>query len=422
MFEDLKNALLTLERDGETALAAVKGDLTAFLDGVKQHLIRDPEPVFAVLRSVKPILIVKNYALVTRFEDVQEVLARDQVFQVTYGQKMEVVTGGGNFFLGMQNSPEYERDTAHMRSAIRREDLPGVVAPLVAKMSEDLTAKCGGQIDVVELSRAVPVGLIGAYFGCPTDTGQDLANWATVIFQYLFADLDNDPTLAKAAGDASANLRAWLDGVIAARKAKPNPADDVLGRCLTLQSIGTPGMDDVGIRDNLLGLIVGKIPTTSKCCSQALDQLLQRPDQLAAAQQAARSGNDALLSQYVFEALRFNPNNPALFRVAAEDYVVARTAPHATKIAAGLTVAAATQSAMFDPRMVESPSEFRIGRPDYASLHFGYGMHTCFGQYINRVQIPAILKPLLKQQGLRRAGELQYNGPFPSSLPVRWGS
>ena len=200
MFEDWKNALLTLERDGETALAAVKGDLTAFLDGVKQHLIRDPEPVFAVLRSVKPILIVKNYALVTRFEDVQEVLARDQVFQVTYGQKMEVVTGGGNFFLGMQNSPEYERDTAHMRSAIRREDLPGVVAPLVAKMSEDLTAKCGGQIDVVELSRAVPVGLIGAYFGCPTDTGQDLANWATVIFQYLFADLDNDSTLAKAAG------------------------------------------------------------------------------------------------------------------------------------------------------------------------------------------------------------------------------
>jgi len=55
-------------------------------------------------------------------------------------------------------------------------------------------------------------------------------------------------------------------------------------------------------------------------------------------------------------------------------------------------------------------------------MHFGYGLHTCFGQYINRVQIPGILKPLLKKKGLRRAdgnaGQLQYSGPFPSSLEV----
>jgi hypothetical protein len=47
--------------------------------------------LFAVLRRVKPILIVKNVALVTRIEDVQEVLARDDIFQVTYGPKMRVI-------------------------------------------------------------------------------------------------------------------------------------------------------------------------------------------------------------------------------------------------------------------------------------------------------------------------------------------
>jgi hypothetical protein len=51
-------------------------------------------------------------------------------------------------------------------------------------------------------------------------------------------------------------------------------------------------------------------------------------------------------------------------------------------------------------------------------MHFGYGMHTCFGQYVNRVQIPGILKPLLKKN-LTRAGDLQYDGPFPSSLKIR---
>ncbi len=404
MFENLK---LDAERD-----------MADFLDQIKQHVIREPEPVFAVLRQVKPILMVKDTALVTRFEDVQEVLARDQVFQVTYGKKMQVVTGGRNFFLGMQNSPDYERDTAHMRSVMRREDLPGVIAPFIAKTAEGLVAASNGQVDVVTLSRAVPVRWIGAYFGCPTDSENDLAGWATVIFQYLFTDLNNDPAVDQAAEGASAKVRVWLDEAIARRKADARQVDDVLGRCLALQSIGAPGMDDLGIRNNLLGLVVGAIATTSKCCAQALDQLLKRPDQLAGAQQAARNGDDATLAQYVFEALRFNPNNPALFRIAAEDYLLAKGAPHATLIPKGATVAAATQSAMFDERVVDAPNDFRIGRPDYASMHFGYGMHTCFGQYVNRIQIPGILKPLLQRQGLARAGELQYGGPFPVSLKV----
>jgi hypothetical protein len=57
-------------------------------------------------------------------------------------------------------------------------------------------------------------------------------------------------------------------------------------------------------------------------------------------------------------------------------------------------------------------------------MHWGYALHTCFGQYINQVQIPAILKPLVTRKGLRRAdgdaGKLQYSGPFPASLGVRF--
>jgi cytochrome P450 len=183
-------------------------------------------------------------------------------------------------------------------------------------------------------------------------------------------------------------------------------------------------MDDSTIRTNLLGLYVGAIPTTSKCCTQALDELLKRPAELAKAQQAAESNNDPLLAEYVFEALRFNPNNPAVFRVAAQDYTIAKGTMHATLIPKGASVVAATQSAMFDARIVESPNEFRTGRPNYIYMHFGYGMHACFGQYVNRVQIPGILKPLLQRKGLRRAagqaGQLTYSGPFPSSMTVEF--
>jgi cytochrome P450 len=420
--EKLKGGIARVEPEGIHVLAAVQNEAMTFLDQIKQHLTQNPEPVFALLRRLAPVLVVGNTALVTRYEDVQEVLSREAVFQVTYTQKMEIIGDGGNFFLGMQNSPEYERDQSHMRTVIRRQDLAGHIQPFVAKTAEGLVSSSGGRIDVVPLGRVVPIQLIATYFGCPAASEDDLARWSTVMFQYLFTDQQNDPAVGATARDAAVEARAWLDQVIADRKKKDARQDDVVGRCLALQRAGVPGMDDVGIRNNLLGLIIGAIPTTSKCCAQVLDVLLKRPDKLEEAQQAARTDNDALVAQYVFEALRFNPNNPGVFRLAAEDYTVAKGKMHATRIPRGTSVIAATQSAMFDETFVDAPNEFRVGRPDYGYLHFGYGLHTCFGQYINRVQIPGILKPLLKRNALRRAddvaGQLQYDGSFPRSLTV----
>ena len=90
--------------DIDAALGEIRVDLMSFLAGLKTALARNPEPVFAILRKIKPILVVDNFALVTRFDDVQEVLARDEIFQVTYGPKMQVITASSNFFLGMQNT------------------------------------------------------------------------------------------------------------------------------------------------------------------------------------------------------------------------------------------------------------------------------------------------------------------------------
>jgi cytochrome P450 len=426
LIEDLKSQLDRLETNGAATLHDAEDNLGALVDRLKLHALLYPEPVFAVLRRVKPVFIHKNMAIVTRFADVQEVLSRDDVFHVPYEEKMRVVTGGDNFFLGMQNSPEYERDTAHMRAAIRRDDIEKKIVPFVAETAEACVAASNGRLDVAtQLGRAVPAKWVAWYFGCVPPSDQDLIDWGTTIFQFLFADPDNDPTLGAAARSASKKACAWLDDAIAKRKADPaNKTDDILGRCLILQASGAPGMNDLAIRNNLIGLITGAIPTTAKCCANALDELLKRPAELAKAQEAARSNNDPVFSKYVFEALRFNPNNPGVFRNTAEDYVVARDSPHATLIPKGMQVLAATQSAMFDERHVDSPNEFRIDRPAYQAMMWGYGLHTCFGQYVNQVQIPGVLKPLLARTNLRRAagdaGQIAYSGPFPTRLGVEF--
>jgi len=219
MLENLKSALGRIDAECvelthevldsvDQELAKVQNEAMSFLEGLKTHLIRYPEPIFAILRRIKPILLIKNYALVTRFEDVQEVLARDEVFQVTYAQKMEIVTGGQNFFLGMQNSPEYTRDVSHMRSVVRREDIPDRIVPFVQRTADELVAAAGGRIDVVkQLSKTVPARWIADYFGCPPPSEQKLEDWGSVIFQYLFTDINNDPNVAKAASQAAAEVR-----------------------------------------------------------------------------------------------------------------------------------------------------------------------------------------------------------------------
>jgi cytochrome P450 len=184
-------------------------------------------------------------------------------------------------------------------------------------------------------------------------------------------------------------------------------------------------MDDLGIRNNLIGLVIGAIPTISKACCQALDQLFDRPDALASAQAAAQSGDDALLAAHVFEAFRYNPINPLIYRRAAVDATIASGSLRARMIPKGTMVLAVNLSAMFDPLKVASPESFRIDRPWDDYIIWGYGMHACFGAHINRAVIPAILKPLLAKQGLRRAGGAagridSGDTPFPRHFAVEW--
>jgi hypothetical protein len=57
-------------------------------------------------------------------------------------------------------------------------------------------------------------------------------------------------------------------------------------------------------------------------------------------------------------------------------------------------------------------------------LHFGYGLHTCFGRAVNGVQIPELVAALLRLPNLRRApgsaGRIYYDGPFPNRLVLEF--
>jgi cytochrome P450 len=368
----------------------------------------------AVARLLQPNLVLQakiitayennGTAFVTRRKDVTDVLTRDDDFGVVYGPRMETITGGENFFLGMQDTPRYTRDTSNMRLAMRREDVPTIITPFVAATAAELVAAAPGRIDVPQqLSLPTAARLLDHYFGTPGPSQADIVDWTSTLFWYLFLDLQADAEKDVEAVAKAKAFRDWLDGHIAARKASGEARDDVLGRCLAMQGGEQPGVTDLDIRNNLIGLLIGELPTTSATANLALDELLNRPDALAGAQAAARAGDDALLAAFVFEALRFNPLNPVIYRRALRDATVAGGTLRARRIPKGRMVMASNLSAMFDPLVVPAPNSFRVDRPWETYILWGYGMHICFGAHLNRATLPNILKPLLAKKGLRRA-------------------
>src|SRR6516162_2442154 len=379
-------------------------------------------PFFKELRDDRPILQSPMATLIAQFRDVEEILHREEVFSVSpYLPRMMGVIGP--FVLSQDITPSYDHDISVMRLVVRREDLPRVkdiVSRLAAEVVRELFQE-GGPVDIVRtLTRRVPVRLADEYFGFSAPQDKQMMEWARSCFQEFFINLLVDPAIRAPAVAAGVEMRKRLDALLAERRAWDlDGRDDVMGRLLRLQRTSdVAGLDNDGICRTLMGLVIGMVETTSQAAVQALLVLFSRPDVLARAAAAATAGDDEALSASIFEALRFRPINPMIVRVAKEDYRLAAGEQHETLIRKGTTVFALTWSAMFDPRVLDAPEEFRSDRPDYHYMHFATGRHACYGRYISRIQVPQILKPLLKLEGLHAAGAPEYDGTFPGTLRV----
>lgn len=412
--------------DAFDAIAAKGGDPKAIAGQQFQFIMGQIRgnalPFFKELRDDRPILQSAAATLVAQFRDVEEILHREKVFSVSpYLPRMMGVIGP--FVLSQDITPRYDHDISVMRLVVRREDLSQVKDIVSRRAAAIVSAlfQASGPVDIVQtLTRKVPVRLADEYFGFSAPRDEQMMAWARFCFQEFFINLLDDPAMRAPAVAAGAEMRQRLDALLAERRAAGvEGKDDVMGRLLRLQRAGeVAGLDDDLVRRTLMGLVIGMVETTSQAAVQALLVLFSRADALARAAVAAAADDDDALSNLVFEALRFSPINPMVVRVTKQDYRLAAGEPHETLIAKGTTVFALTWSAMFDPRVLDAPEEFRPDRPAYHYLHFATGLHACYGRYISWIQIPQILKPLLKLKGLRPAGAPEYDGTFPETLKV----
>jgi cytochrome P450 len=403
---------------GNAALPILRPRGPWFKAWINDHLLIAVGILLNILRETVPILRIGKTCFVTRYDDVREVLAADAWFQVRYQNTLGVVTDGQPFILSMTEGSHADIDA--LRTVILSEDLRSLARTVEAE-AEGIVTRANGRLDCVDgLSRQLSFSFLTSYLGLTAIPAAELRAWSTRLFEYVF--FGGGPALANEAAAMAPLLRAAIDAeILRARAATPDD-DTVLTRCLRRQAQGDARFTDEWIRTNLTGLIVGGPPQPPVVVPHMLDQLLRRPDALASACAAARADDDDLLYGHLLEALRFHPLAPAILRIAPRDTVLAIGSGRDARIPAGTKLFVGIGSAMQDSRRLPDPARFDPHRPRDVYLHFGHGVHQCFGRYINQATLPMMLKPLLKRPGLRRAagkaGRMSVNGPFPSALWV----
>ena len=393
----------------ENPLSYYKSRLLALVTGMPVQL-----KVFAWLRKNKPIFMIGKIAIITRDADVREALARNTEFTIAEINAPNMLRLNGPFFLGMDKSEGYAREQGDTRKVIQANESE-LIKAVAQRHCRDLidAALPIGRIDMVShLARPAAARFIGDYFGIPGPTEAKLMFWMRSLFHDLFINLSNDRSIQIPAEASFHELGPYLLDLIAERKKaikKGQVGSDFLSRMVQMQVKKQSSLDDDGIRRNISGLIVGALDTTSKVSTLIVQQLLEHPDWLAQAKTVV--DDEVAFRHLCFDVLRFDGMASVMRRYSRNGVDIA-----GVHIPQGYNVFVATGSAMFDETAWPESETIRTDRSLDRYMHFGDGMHRCFGEYINRIQIPIIVGSVVRLPNLRKHSTMLYDGPFPDQF------
>jgi cytochrome P450 len=391
---------------------------------VKGWMQSEPLPFFKELRRRRPVLATSQATLVARYADCCGVLMRPDVFSVALYKPKQ-----GDYWMAQDDTAIHHREKAIMHAVLDYEQIPAMRAFVAAKAAALLDAG-NGEIEAVNgLTRAVPIALVQEFFGYADADGDEMRAWSHWNQYDAFHNqpFDQDPDGAGiVAKREAANLRMrdYLIALVQRRGAElkaGQPNKDMVTRLLRLALSQALQFDPARVVLNVGGLLIGAVETTSQACIHSLAQLLSRPAVLAKARAAAAADDPAAFDGYAFEALRFHPISPYMFRVCEKPTTLAGGTTHATRIKAGAIVLPLVQSAAFDEAEYREPERFDPTRPLGGSFHLGMGLHECLGRAVAQVMIPEIVRQCLRRPDLTAIGPIDYGGgPFPESYRLRW--
>jgi cytochrome P450 len=221
--------------------------------------------------------------------------------------------------------------------------------------------------------------------GVPASHRQQVRHWLDIILAREEGQLGFS---AEAEATAIEMGTFFYELAVAKRR---DPADDMLSRLTQVEVEGEDGeltgLDDVEIAG--FGTLIGGAgaETVTKLVGNAAVLFDRHRDQWQAV-----VDDPALIPGAVEEILRYLPPSQYQGRWSTRDVEL-----HGEVLPAGWPVLLLTGAAVRDPRQFDRPDEFDIRRPPSLSIGFGYGIHSCLGAALARMESRIAIEELARR-------------------------
>jgi cytochrome P450 len=248
--------------------------------------------------------------------------------------------------------------------------------------------------------------LIGDMLGIPQAERAPLRDWSLAILGAL------EPVLSPAQRHqgiaAVTEFKDYLRELVD-RRQREGTGDkaEILSTLIAGSEVAAPAADtgdrltELELLHNCIFLLNAGHETTTNLIGNSVDLLIRHPDAMA-----ELAAHPELIETAVEEFLRMESSNQLGNRRAATDTRIGDVA-----VPAGSYVHLCIGAANRDPVQFPDPDRLDLARAPNRHLAFGFGIHTCAGNSLARMEAQVAIGKLVARFGtIERAGEFRRGG------------
>jgi cytochrome P450 len=372
----------------------VSGDPVVF-DPYSDDYFDSPFETYRRMRDEAPLYYSEKYDFwaLTRYDDVTAAIRDHETFSSAKGVTLDIVKAAavsedpgsvtGKIIISL-DPPEHER----MRKLVNRVFTPRAVTALesLVRVTIDhyVSQLDPSSFDVVaDFAALFPVEIITSMLGVPAEDRQQLRLW-------LDKGLERDGGIGMSAESMDAVMKsaAYYYDLIQQRRAQSQ--DDMISGLIEAEIVEdgeVRRLDDVEITGFCTMLGGAGAETVTKLVGNAVVVFADNPDQW----QKLRDNRDKIPAAFE-ELLRYEGPSQYQIRTPTRDVTL-----HGKTIPAGDPVMLINGSASRDERFFPDADRFDIDRERKVgyNLNFGYGIHSCLGAALARMEGRMALETLL---------------------------
>jgi len=357
---------------------------------VAPDYFENPYEIYRRMRDEAPIYYdeVEDFYALTRHADVAAAFKDYESFSSARGCDLSMVRTGEvpQKSIIFMDPPDHR----HMRSLLNKAFTPRAIQSqreTVIELVEHYLGKADpDKFDVVQdFSGPFPVEVITRMAGVPEEFRQQVRHWIDTSLQRDPGQID----LSEASMQANIDSAVYYYGLVQERR--ENPQDDMINRLIAAEVPGENGelrkLDDIEITGFLTLLGGAGAETVTKLVGSAVVEFARHPEQWQKLLDDRSKIPDA-----VEELLRYVGPVQYNVRYSIKDVEL----PSGT-VPANKPVFLMGAAANRDPRAFEDAETFDItrDRSQAQNLGLGYGIHSCLGAALARMESAIALERLL---------------------------